>query len=86
MWAFQLEEDIIGMGKKGDVIVVQEAPGPDQSLVRPMVFNPGRLLLHLVDGQVTPLCPDGFSALVRLAASRPLPPARPASQRRRAPA
>lgn len=86
MFIFELTGDIVGLGRKGDRVVVQDAGAWSQSVVHPTPFNPGRLLLHLTEGTLTPLTPGGEAALVRLAADSPQPPparpGRPDRQRR----
>ena len=86
MFSFELTTDVVGLGRQGDRVVVQDAGDWSQTVVRPLPFNPGRLLLHLTDGALTPLTPGGEAALVRLAAApptpRPAPPARRDRQRR----
>lgn len=74
MWIFELTTDIVGLGRKGDRVVVDDRAQWPQALVHPMPFNPGRLLLHLTEGDLNPLSPDGEAALVRLTSAAPPPP------------
>mgnify|MGYP000890638062 FL=1 len=76
-WVFELTEDVLGVGRKGDRVVVDDAADWSQTVVRRLPFNPGKLLLHLTDGQLIPLSPDGEAALVRLASSPPPSPTGP---------
>lgn len=73
MWVFELTVDVLHLGRKGDRVVVQDAGEWSQSVFHPLPFNPGKLLLHLTDGQITPLSPDGEAALIRLASQSPPP-------------
>jgi len=72
MWVFELTEDIVGLGRRGDRVVVE----PDgQVVVRTVPFNPGKLLLHLMEGRLTPLSDGAAEALTRLTSRPPSPPA-----------
>lgn len=73
MLVFELTEDILGLGRKGERVVVQDAGEWSQSVVRAVPFNPGRLLLHITDGQLTPLSQDALAHLVRLVSQTPPP-------------
>ncbi len=75
MLVFELRADVLGLGRKGDRVVLEEGAEWPAAVVRPLPFNPGRLLLHLHEGAVTPLTPGADVALARLAADGlPLPP------------
>lgn len=81
-WVFELTEDVLGLGRRGDRIVVSNNGEWSQALVHRMPFNPGRLLFFAEGGQLTALSPDGHAALIRLA-SQPPPPEKPAVSPRR---
>jgi hypothetical protein len=69
MWVFELTDDVLGLGRRGDRVV--EADG--QVVVRQVPFNPGKLLLYLMEGRLTPLSDGAAEALTRLTSRPPSP-------------
>lgn len=69
MLVLELTADVLGLGRRGDRVVVDAASDWPQAVVHPQPFNPGRLLLHLAQGDLAPVTADAEEQLARWVSS-----------------
>lgn len=75
MAVFRLVENILGLGKAGHRVVVQNAGEWSMLVCRPVPYDPGLLLNQVMLGHLIPDDPASLDELRALVTPLPVPPA-----------